>query len=65
MKAVLMVVTFAALMMVIIFALLEPESGVIYQAPLTPVAVGLIGLGLCRQALGGPNAGSGRRGGVE
>ena len=47
------VVTFSAMIAAVaavLFCLLSPDGGVVYQSPWIATAVALIGLGLCKQA---------------
>lgn len=50
MKTLLSFVLFACVASVIMYAVAHPDGGVIYQSPAAALGVGLIGLGLCKQA---------------
>ncbi len=39
----------------VLYAAVSPEYGVIYRGPLAPLALGLVGIGLFRQARGTTN----------
>lgn len=50
MKAMLTMTAWAFVLLVILFAAINPASGALYDNPLACLGVGLIGLGLMRQA---------------
>jgi len=50
MKAVVTFVAWAILASVILYAAVNPETGIVFQSPGTAGAVALIGLGLCKHA---------------
>ena len=50
MKATLKLLAWTFVALVILFAAVNPESGVVYQNPIATAGVGMIGLGLCLEA---------------
>lgn len=53
MKAILSTLAATALIGVIVFAMVNPHGGVVYQSPLMALGLGLIGLGLCKHVQAG------------
>ena len=50
MKAILLLIAWASLAAAVLYMTIHPQSGVIYQSPMTAIGLGLIGLGLCKHA---------------
>ena len=50
MKTIVMLVAWAGLAGLILYAAVNPETGIVFQSPGTAGAVALIGLGLCKHA---------------
>ena len=50
MKPILTIATWALVSLVIIYAAVNPDSGLIHMSPTAALGVGLIGLGLCMEA---------------
>lgn len=50
MKTILMLVAWTAIAGVILYAAVNPETGIVFQSPGMAGAVALIGLGLCKHA---------------
>jgi hypothetical protein len=50
MKTILNAVAWGAVSLVVVYAALAPDGGVLYQGPGAVIGVGLIGVGLCRAA---------------
>ena len=50
MKTLLILLALITGITVVVYAVLQPDKGVIYQDPVMPLALGLIGVGLCKQA---------------
>jgi len=49
-KRPLLYLAWAFVAAVVLYAVVNPNSGVIHQGPLAPIGVGLIGLGICLHA---------------
>ena len=50
MKAIVTFTVWAALAAVILYAAVNPETGIVFQSPGAAVCVAIIGLGLCKHA---------------
>ncbi len=50
MKTIVTFILWAALAGVILYAAVNPETGIVFQSPGTAVCVAIIGLGLCKHA---------------
>ena len=50
MKPILIIVAWAFVSMVIVYAAVNPNGGVVYSSPVATLGIGLIGLGLCMEA---------------
>ena len=50
MKPILIIAAWAFVSLVIVYAAVNPNSGVIHMSPTAALGVGLIGLGLCMEA---------------
>jgi len=50
MKALAHLLAWTFVASVILFVVANPQSGMVYQSPIAPLAIGMIGLGLCMQA---------------
>ena len=50
MKTAIQIAAFGVTAVTIVYSLLAPGAGVMWQHPLTPIGVGLIGAGLCLDA---------------
>ena len=50
MKAILTFVAWAVLAAIILYAAVNPETGIVFQSPGAAICVAVIGLGLCKHA---------------
>ncbi len=50
MKPILIIMAWAFVSIVIVYAVANPNGGVVYNSPLAALGIGLIGLGLCKDA---------------
>ncbi len=50
MKAIVTIVTWTILAGVILYAAVNPETGIVFQSPGAAICVAIIGLGLCKHA---------------
>lgn len=50
MKPILTIAAWTFISLVIVYAAVNPDSGVIHMSPTAALGVGLIGLGLCMEA---------------
>jgi len=51
MKTVSNLIAWTVVSLIIVFAAVQPDHGVVYQSPFAALGVGLIGLGLCKEGL--------------